>query len=206
MPKGDRRDHDSLRALASALAPRPVVLVTTLSADGVLNVAPFSMVMPLSMDPPLLAVGISPRGDGGVKATLANIMETGEFVVNTASQALLQAAVAASLDGPPAPGGFPALPGEVVRPPRLIGALAQLECRLVEILKPGGSTTSLVVGRIERAHFGDTLLGDETGAQAQAPPGHLAMEVPGVHRFSVGGRLLRVTAGGAHSADAARSR
>ena len=197
MSPGERRNPDSLRVLASALAPRPVVLVTTLSADCVLNVAPFSMVMPLSLEPPLLALGISPRGDGGVKATLRNLLDTGEFVVNTASQALLESAVAASLDdGPPPAGRFQTIPSETVRPPRLVGAAAQLECRLAEVWRPRGSDTSVVVGEVVRLHFGDTLLPNETGATAEALPGHLAMEAPGIHWFRVGGRLLKVTAQG----------
>lgn len=195
MSTGERRNLDSLRALASALAPRPVVLVSTLSADGVLNVAPFSMVMPLSAEPPLLALGISPPGDGGVKTTLRNLLDSGEFVVNTASQALLEAAVAASLDhGPPPPGRFQTMPSETVRPPRLVGAVAQLECRLAEVLRPRGSGTRLVIGEVVRIHIGDTLLPTEVGPPAEALTGHLEMEAPGIHRFLVGGRLLRVTA------------
>lgn len=205
MTTGERRNLDSLRALASALAPRPVVLVTTLSADGVLNVAPFSMVMPLSAEPPLLALGISPRGDGGVKATLRNLLDTGEFVVNTVSQALLESAVAASLDdGPPPAGRFQTMPSERVRPPRLVGAVAQLECRLAEVFRPRGSGTRLVTGEVVRIHIGDTLLPDELGPPAEALTGHLEMEAPGIHRFLVGGSPLRVTAKGSGVADAGR--
>ncbi|HLA76228.1 MAG TPA: flavin reductase family protein [Vicinamibacteria bacterium] len=198
---------DPLRALALALAPRPVVLVATLSAAGKLNVAPFSMVTPLSVEPPLLGLGISPRREGGLKTTLTNIIETGEFVVNTAGEALLPAAVAASLDaGEPGPRRFETEPSEIVRPPCIAGAVAQLECRLVEILRPGGSSTRLVVGQIVRLHFGDTLLGNQAGAHTEALPGHLAMEAPGVHQFLVGGRLLRVAAEGVGSAGAGRHR
>lgn len=194
---GEPRNLDSLRLLAYALAPRPVVLVVTLSADGVLNVAPFSMVMPLSAEPPLLSLGISRRRDGGVKATLRNILDTGEFVVNTASQALIEAAVAASLDeGPPPAGRFQTMPSETVRPPRLVGAVAQLECRLAEVFRPRGSGTRLVIGEVVRLHIGDTLLPNETGSRAEALPGHLAMEAPGIHWFQVGGRLLKVSAQG----------
>ena len=194
---GESRNLDPLRLLAYALAPRPVVLVVTLSAEGVLNIAPFSMVIPLSAEPPLLGVGISPRRDGGVKATLRNILASGEFVVNTAGEVLLPAAVAASFDdGPPPPGRFETVSSEAVRPPRVLGAPAQLECRLAEVFRPRGSETSLVVGEVVRLHFGDTLLPNETGSPAEALPGHLAMEAPGIHWFRVGGRLLRVTAEG----------
>lgn len=201
MSTGERPNLDPLRLLAYALAPRPVVLVVTLSAEGVLNIAPFSMVIPLSAEPPLLGLGISPRRDGGVKATLRNILASGEFVVNTAVEAQLTAAVGASLDdGPPPAGRFETIPSETVRPPRVVGAAAQLECRLAEVFRPRGSETSLVVGEVVRAHFGDRLLPNETAAQAQALPGHLAMEAPGIHWFLVGGRRLRVTAEGGDQA------
>jgi flavin reductase (DIM6/NTAB) family NADH-FMN oxidoreductase RutF len=201
---GEPRNLDPLRLLAYALAPRPVVLVVTLSAEGVLNIAPFSMVTPLSAEPPLLGLGVSPRRDGGVKATLRNLLDTGEFVVNTVGEVLLPAAVAASFDdGPPPAGRFPTLSSEAVRPPRLVGAVAQLECRLAEVFRPRGSGTRLVIGEVVRLHFGDTLLPNETGSPAEALPGHLAMEAPGIHWFRVGGRLLKVTAQGG-PADARR--
>jgi flavin reductase (DIM6/NTAB) family NADH-FMN oxidoreductase RutF len=137
MSMGERRNLDSLRALASALAPRPVVLVTTLSADGVLNVAPFSMVMPLSAEPPLLALGISPRGDGGAghapqpagcRRVRSEHGEPGAARVRRGR-----------LSRRRSPGrALPDDASETVRPPRLVGAVARLECRLVEVFRPRG--------------------------------------------------------------------
>lgn len=56
--------------------PSHIVLVSTVSKEGVPNVAPFGMFMIASSKPPMVALGISPKSD-----TYRNIIDTKEFVV-----------------------------------------------------------------------------------------------------------------------------
>ncbi len=189
---------DPLRVLAYALAPRPVVLVTTVSGAGVVNVAPFSMVTPVSADPPLVALGIASRKDGGAKTTLANILAVGEFVLNGVRCDVLPAAVRASVaEGPSFLEPFETAPSECVSPPRLVEAPFHLECRLVEVVRPRRCRTDLVVGEVVAARISDSLLRDgEPGPSVGDLPGHLGMLAPGDHLFSTGAKPLRVRAQG----------
>ena len=68
------------------LSPRCTVLVSTVDGEGRSNAAPFSFVMPASSDPPLLVLAVVPTRD-----TLANIRETGDFVLNIVPEPLLEA-------------------------------------------------------------------------------------------------------------------
>lgn len=67
------------------LAPRPVVLVSTVNSKGVSNAAPFSFVMPVSFKPPLIGFASSPAHD-----TAKNIQETKDFVINLPSLKILK--------------------------------------------------------------------------------------------------------------------
>jgi flavin reductase (DIM6/NTAB) family NADH-FMN oxidoreductase RutF len=67
------------------LIPRPAVLITTRDAEGNANAAPFSFVMPVSVDPPIIAFAAAPKRD-----TLANIQATNEFVVNIPPKELVE--------------------------------------------------------------------------------------------------------------------
>jgi flavin reductase (DIM6/NTAB) family NADH-FMN oxidoreductase RutF len=71
------------RLLKSAVVPRPIAWISTRSADGILNLAPHSYFMILADDPPVLGFVSS-----GIKDTLRNIRETGEFVINIPDEGL----------------------------------------------------------------------------------------------------------------------
>ncbi len=77
--------------LASLVTPRPIALVTTISAEGKLNAAPFSFFNLLGAEPPILAVAPGDRDDGTPKDTARNIRLTHEFVVNLVDEALGEA-------------------------------------------------------------------------------------------------------------------
>ena len=78
----------------STVVPRPIALTSTISADGFVNLAPFSYFGGVSHDPPVVAIGIcrsSMRG-GARKDTLANIEATGTFVVSIMSDWYVESA------------------------------------------------------------------------------------------------------------------
>lgn len=81
------------KLLIGSVVPRPIAWTSTMSAGGVLNLAPFSFFTVASRNPPMLCISIGPRTDDepGSKDTLANIEETGEFVINIVSVPLSNA-------------------------------------------------------------------------------------------------------------------
>src|SRR5574337_2056419 len=77
------------RLLISTVAPRPIAWVSTRARDGSLNLAPFSFFQALCGTPPLVTISIG-RRKGAPKDTLANIQETGEFVINMVTEAVAE--------------------------------------------------------------------------------------------------------------------
>lgn len=136
----------------AAVAPRPVAWVSTLSPDGVRNVAPHSYTTVFSTDPPVVGfVSV------GRKDSLRNIEATGEFVVNIAGLDLLEALNLTAANFPPeedefAWAGLTPVPSDVVRPPRVGEAPVSFETRLAAggVVPVGNCFLSL--GEVVRVH------------------------------------------------------
>ena len=82
--------HLSGKIWACLIAPRPIALISTQDAESVPNIAPYNSYCGLATHPAMLGISFSQR-DGHEKNTLANIKETGVFVVNLVSRALAEA-------------------------------------------------------------------------------------------------------------------
>lgn len=146
--------------LASLVTPRPIAWVTTVSAEGRLNAAPFSFFNLLGANPPILGFCPGDRPEGGPKDTARNIRETREFVVNLVDEATAEAMnqTAASLpygDDELALAGLTTSPSRVVCPPRIAESPASLECEEWGTLQIGGNR--LVIGLIKRVHVREEL-------------------------------------------------
>ena len=74
------------KLLIGCVVPRPIAWVSSISADAIANVAPFSFFMAVCNDPPTLAFS-SGRREGGKKDTVRNIEYTQDFVVNMVDDA-----------------------------------------------------------------------------------------------------------------------
>lgn len=157
--------------LTSTVAPRPIAWVTTKDPQtGVVNAAPFSWFQTACADPPLVMIAFGDRKDGSPKDTLRNIQASGEFVVNAATRATLDAMVATSGDVPsdvsePDLLGLDLTPSHAVAAPRLAASPVHLECRLVESHRYGANgdaPTTVVVGRVVHCAADDDVL-DERG-------------------------------------------
>jgi len=119
--------------LASLVTPRPIALVTTLSAAGRVNAAPFSFFNVLGANPPICAFAPGDRDDGAPKDTALNVRATHEFVVNLVDEAMAEAMnqCAASLpfgENELVRAGLTAAPCIAVKPPRIAESPASLEC------------------------------------------------------------------------------
>jgi flavin reductase (DIM6/NTAB) family NADH-FMN oxidoreductase RutF len=168
----DKNDHGlRYNPLKACVVPRPIGWLTTMSAAGVVNLAPFSFFNLLSYDPPFVLFSSGTHeADGGKKDTVVNVEETGEFVYNMATWAqrdqMNQTAmlVERGVDEMAA-AGLESLPSRIVRPPRVKGSPVHFECRLHQIIGlPGKKPTSehhLVIGQVLAVHIEDAaLIGD----------------------------------------------
>ncbi len=167
----DKNNHGlRYNPLKACVVPRPIGWLTTMSATGVVNLAPFSFFNLLSYDPPfvLFSAGVHEQ-DGGKKDTVLNIEATGEFVYNMATWAqkdqMNQTAliVEHGVDEMAATGLEP-LPSRLVRPPRVKGSPVHFECRLHQIVTlPGHKPSSehhVVIGQVVAVHIDDAALTD----------------------------------------------
>ena len=150
--------------LASLVTPRPIALVTTISADGKVNAAPFSFFNVMGANPPICAFAPSDRENGVPKDTALNIRATHEFVVNLVDEKIAEAMnqCAASLpfgENELVRAGLTAAPCSVVKPPRIAEAPASLECVEWGTLQIGGNR--MVIGLIKRIHLRDELFDAE---------------------------------------------
>lgn len=127
--------YERYKLMASLIVPRPIAWVTTLSAEGIPNAAPFSMFAMVGEDPPLVMVSIDRLPDGARKDTAANIDATREFVVHLVDHPLVESMDATSVRHPPevdelAHRGIATVPAASVRPPAIADAPVALECVL----------------------------------------------------------------------------
>lgn len=151
------------KLLMASVVPRPIALVTSLGEHDVVNAAPFSAYVVLSIDPPLLGVSVALREGRVYKDTRRNIERTGEYVVNSVTADMVSQVQQAGKEYPPevsevAEVGFNTVPSEVVRPPRIAESSLQFECRLSDCIEFGQRRSALIVGEIVRAHAVEGLL------------------------------------------------
>jgi len=128
------------------LAPRPTIIVSTVSKKGEVNAAPFSFTMPVSVDPPLIAVASVPRHH-----TYHNLEETQEFVVNIPTADILNELWVTGEKFPQGvseieKAGLTQMDSIEVSPPWIKECLAHMECK-VEFTRECGDH-QLVVGRV----------------------------------------------------------
>ena len=175
------------KLLIGCVVPRPIAWVSTVDADGVRNVAPFSFFMAITGDPPTIAFSSSARvsapGAPRVKKdTLRNLEVSGGFVVNVVDDDLAEQMNQTSGDYPPevdefTHAGLAAAPGVKVSAPRVAQAPVSMECRLVQILPVGNIPHHLVIGEIVYFHVRDDIYDSATGRVDTAklrPIGRLA--------------------------------
>jgi flavin reductase (DIM6/NTAB) family NADH-FMN oxidoreductase RutF len=145
------------RLLTGAVVPRPIAFVSTLSVDGVANLAPYSFFTGAGAAPLSLVFCPTTRDDGSDKDTLRNLLTPaeggrGEFVVNTSSVAHAKEinAAAASLPADESEFGLTGLtpaPSRVVASPRVAEAALSFECRTLQVVRlaPGVPASGVVV-------------------------------------------------------------
>jgi len=152
---------DAFKLLSSVVVPRPIAWVVSQSARGDLNAAPFSFFNVVSSDPPIVALGIGPRG-GQLKDTSRNILDTGEFVINLVSAELAQQMNRTSLDYDASVNellraGLSTQPSQIVAPPRIAQSPAALECKVWQVIEAAPQRV-IVLARVVGMYLRDDAL------------------------------------------------
>lgn len=159
--------RDAYKLMIGSIVPRPIAFVSTLSRDGVPNLAPFSFFTAVSANPMTVCFSPMRRGsDGQKKDTLVNIEETGEFVVNIVSEQFAAAMNITSTEFAPDVDEFQEarltpVPSLVVRPPRVGESLVAYECKLLQVVHVGEAKAgagALVLGTVQRLYVADEAL------------------------------------------------
>jgi flavin reductase (DIM6/NTAB) family NADH-FMN oxidoreductase RutF len=160
--------RDAHDLLTSALIPRPIAWVSSISAQGQVNLAPFSFFSGITWRPATLGFSVVNRADGSRKDTILNIEETKNFVVNMVSQDLAARMVKTASTVPRGiseadAAEVPLISSKRVAAPRVKEARVAFECALDRIVTvgQGAYAGNLVLGTILLVHIKDELL--ETG-------------------------------------------
>ena len=170
------------KLLIGAVVPRPIAFVSSVSADGVRNLAPFSFFNAICGEPPVICFSVSNREPR--KDTLANVRATGEFVVNIVSEEIAAQMNLASGEYPAEVdefdvSGLTAVASDLVKVPRVKESHVNMECRLMQVVEVstrprGGSLGDRAQGAGIRRAAGRGRGGDEAPhAQPRPPPADL---------------------------------
>jgi len=162
--------RDIYRLMISGIIPRPIAFVSSLSASGIPNLAPFSYFSMVSHNPPLVSVSfLHPKHKE--KDTSENIRATKGFTVNIISEPFVTNANYTSIDAPEdvdewVASGLTREPSTLVQPPRVKESAFSMECELFhlhDISPPGSSkiTGTLVLGHVKMFHVRNSVLNEK---------------------------------------------
>lgn len=154
--------------MLGAVAPRPIAFASTVSTDGVPNLAPYSFFNAFSSNPPIVIFSSNRKVQGNTtKDTLKNVQDTGEVVINMVSHSIVRQMSLASIEYPPEvnefeKSGLTPLPSELVKPFRVAESPVQMECKVEQILPLGmeGGAGNLIVCRVVMMHISEQILGE----------------------------------------------
>lgn len=159
----DKNNHGlPFNPFKSICIPRPIGWVSTVSTQGIINLAPYSQYQNLAYDPPFVMFSGT-----GTKDSVRNATDTGEFVINMATWGLRNEVSTTSLPVPPEVdeaelAGLQMLPSKIVKAPRVARSPVQMECRLHTVVALPGRTAEqvhyVVMGRVVGVHIRDDAL------------------------------------------------
>jgi flavin reductase (DIM6/NTAB) family NADH-FMN oxidoreductase RutF len=161
-----KHDHGLPRDPFKAIvAPRPIGWLTSVSAGGEINLAPYSFFNAVSEEPPMVMFS-----SGGRKDSISYVEDTKEFVCNFATFALREAVSKTGMEFPRGvnemiEAGLDPAPSRLVRPPRVAASPCALECKLLQIvdLRDLDGRTSqrfVVFGQVVGVYIDDRFIKD----------------------------------------------
>ena len=159
--------HDPFK---SCVVPRPIGWISTLSADGVHNLAPYGQFQILTFDPPYVMFSANQNTRSQRKDTVVNVEQTGEFVYNMATYDLRDAVNRSAAEVPPEVdefdlAGVTKAPSVLVKPCRVAESPVQFECRYHQTLRLPGKgimgTVDVISGLVVLVHIKDDAIGPD---------------------------------------------
>ena len=164
----DKNDHGlPHNPFKSCVVPRPIGWISTISANGIHNLAPYSQFQNLTFDPPYVMFAANQNTLGLRKDSVVNAEETGEFVYNMATYDLREAVNRSAAEVPPDVdefdlAGVTRAPSVRVKPCRVAESPVQFECRYYQTIRlPGNGpmgTAHVVIGRVVLVHIKDEVI------------------------------------------------
>lgn len=155
------------KLLTGSVIPRPIGWISTVDANGINNLAPFSYFNAVGEDPPHVMFSTT-RGNNTNKDTLNNVLANGQFVVNMVTEELAEKMNTTAQTVPSDVDEFQLaavtpIPSTLIKPMRVKESLVTFECEMVhhyflENHKNGGAC--IIIGRIVMMHFEDSILLD----------------------------------------------
>lgn len=154
----------------SLVMPRPIGWISSISASGVVNLAPYSFFNAVADSPPLVMfTGADRPGKGLKKDTLANVEETGDFVFNLVTWELREPMSDSSESHPPEVDelevvGLTPEPSKLVKSPRVAEAKAHLECKYLQTIalptRAPSTNNFMVLGEVVGVHISEDIMTD----------------------------------------------
>jgi flavin reductase (DIM6/NTAB) family NADH-FMN oxidoreductase RutF len=163
-----RNDHGlQFDPFKACVIPRPIGWISTLSEEGVPNLAPYSQFQNLTFDPPYVMFAANQKTDGNRKDSVVNAEQCGEFVYNMATYDLREAMNNSSQEVPPDVDEFELVgvtkkQSTIVKPFRVEESPIQFECSYYQTLRlPGNGvmgTVDIVIGEVLGVHIKDEFI------------------------------------------------
>ena len=156
--------HNPFNAIVT---PRPIGWISTIGADGAVNLAPYSFFNAVATEPPMVMFSSNGKQAHGTKDSVANAEATGEFVCNMATWDLRDPMSQTSRPVPPEVdefelAGLETQPSELVKPPRVKASPIHLECVYHQTLELPcdieGGRNAICLGRVVGVHIRDEFL------------------------------------------------
>ena len=157
-------DHDPFK---SCVVPRPIGWISTISGNGIHNLAPYSQFQNLTFDPPYVMFSSNQNTMGKRKDTVVNIEATGEFVHNMATYDLREAVNKSAQEVPPEEdefeiAGVTKSPSNLVKPARVAESPVHFECKYYQTLRlPGDGpmgSVDIIIGRVVGIHINEDFI------------------------------------------------
>ena len=170
----DLNDLQAYKLLTGVVVPRPIAWITTISAQGVVNLAPFSAFTYVCSQPPMLGFNCGLR-NGVRKDTARNIFASREFVVHVVDGSLLEVMHESSAEHPPEISepdvlGLEYVASERVSVPRLTAPRVAMECRFHDSMTFGQNRAEFIVGEVLLFHVDDELIANGKIETAKLDP------------------------------------
>lgn len=155
--------------LQGAVSPRPIAFASTVDANGLPNLSPFSFFNVFSSNPPILVFSPARRArNNTIKHTLINIQDTKEVVINVVNYDIVQQVSLSSTEYPDGvnefeKSGLTMVKSDIVKPFRVLESPVQFECNVNDIISLGteGGAGNLIICEVVRIHINEAILASD---------------------------------------------